>query len=294
MNSIVENGEKWDNETLSCAKGFCQTIQDFDFNFFLLMFRNILPQATITFNIIQTKIFDVTYCNNVILDFLNYLKNMKNDFEHIWLKLEQYYTETPPSSKKQKLSIDKKTNYCKLYIEIIDVFISKTNERYSKITHLIFFSLLDFSKFEQYINQFPTKAMNSLKDKYSEHFDFALLQSELSIIYSSKEFHKANIHELWVYLKSTDLSDCLSQVTKLTSLIVTIPATSSGTKCSFSYLKRIKTHLQNSQSQNRPLDSSLLSIEKQLLAKIQNQKTFYDDVIDDFTKKSRNIDLIFK
>ncbi|KAL4132725.1 hypothetical protein QTP88_009834 [Uroleucon formosanum] len=223
-----ENGEKWDSETLLCAKGFCQTIQDFDFNFFLIIFGNILPQATILFNIIQTKIFDVTYCNKKIFDFLNHLKNMKNDFDRVWLKSEQYHTDIPSRSKRQRVaevSVDRKTNYRRLYFEIIDVLISKTNERFTEITQLTFFSLLDFSKFEQYINQFPTNAMNSLKDTYGEYFDFAILRSELSIIYSSTEFHKVNIHELWMYLKSTGLSDSLPQVTKLASLIVTIPAT---------------------------------------------------------------------
>jgi len=75
-----------------------------------------------------------------------------------------------------------------------------------------------------------------------------------------------------MYLISTDLSDSLSQVTKLSSLIVTIPATSAGTERSFSCLKKIKTHLRNSQSQNRLSDLSLLSIEKQLLTTNQNQK----------------------
>ncbi|KAL4083742.1 hypothetical protein QTP88_029058 [Uroleucon formosanum] len=291
-----ENGEKWDSETLLCAKGFCQTIQDFDFNFFLIIFGNILPQATILFNIIQTKIFDVTYCNKKIFDFLNYLKNMKNDFDRVWLKSEQYHTDIPSRSKRQRVaevSVDRKTNYRRLYFEIIDVLISKTNERFTEITQLTFFSLLDFSKFEQYINQFPTNAMNSLKDTYGEYFDFAILRSELSIIYSSTEFHKVNIHELWMYLKSTGLSDSLPQVTKLASLIVTIPATSAGAERSFSCLKRVKTHLRNSQSQNRLSDLSLLIIERRLLTTIQKQNLFYDNIIDDFTKKTR-IDLIYK
>jgi len=152
MNSIVENGEKWDSETLLCAKGFCQTIQDFDFNFFFIIFGNILPQATILFNIIQTKIFDVTYCNKKIFDFLNHLKNMKNDFDRVWLKSEQYHTDLPLRSKRQRVaevSVDRKTNYRRLYFEIIDVLISKTNERFTEITQLTFFFLLDFSKFQQ-------------------------------------------------------------------------------------------------------------------------------------------------
>jgi hypothetical protein len=96
-----------------------------------------------------------------------------------------------------------------------------------------------------------------------------------------------------MYLKSTDLSVSLPQVTKLASLIVTIPATSAGAERSFSCLKRIKTHLRNSQSQNKLSDLSLLTIEKQLLTTLQNQNSFYDYVIDDFTKKTRRIDLIY-
>lgn len=87
MNIIIENGEKWDTETL-CTRGFFQTIQYFEFNFFLLIFGNILPRATILFNILETKIFDVTYCNTKILDFINHLKNMRNNFNQIWSKSE--------------------------------------------------------------------------------------------------------------------------------------------------------------------------------------------------------------
>lgn len=139
------------------------------------------------------------------------------------------------------------------------------NERFSDIYQLNFFSLLDFSKFDQYVKQFPTNAMNSLKEAYGEYFDFALLNSELSIVYSSAEFHKASIHELWLYHKFTDLSDSLSQITKLASLILAIPATSTGVERSFSALKRIKTYLKNSESQNRLSALLLLSIEKKML-----------------------------
>lgn len=298
MNTIIENGEKWDSETLSCARGFFQTIQDFDFNFFLLIFGNILPQATILFNILQTKIFDVTYCDTKILDFINHLKNMRNNFDQIWSKSEQYLNiEIPLRSKRLRItevSEDKKTNYRRLFYEIIDVLLTKINERFSEMSKLQFFSLLDFSKFEQFVNQFPTSSMDSLKNSYGEYFDFSILKSELTIVYSSTEFHKRNINELWLYLKSTELSESLPQVTKLSSLILTIPATSAGAERSFSTLKRIHTYLRNSQSQNRLSALSILSIEKQLLTKIQKENSFYDEVIEDYSKKPRRINLCFK
>lgn len=101
---------------------FLRTIQDFDFNFFLLIFHNILPRATILFDIMQTKIFDVTYCNTKILDFINHLNNMRNNFDEIWSKSEQYLNIEIPfqslRSKRQKISDvseDKKSNYRRLY-----------------------------------------------------------------------------------------------------------------------------------------------------------------------------------
>jgi len=94
-----------------------------------------------------------------------------------------------------------------------------------------------------------------------------------------EEFHKANTHAFWVHLKSTGSTNSLLQVTKLASLIVTIPATNAGSECPYSCLKRIKTHSRNFQSQNRLSDLSLLSVEKLLSTKIQNQNLFYSDVL---------------
>lgn len=60
----------------------------------------------------QTKIFDATYCNTKILDFINHLKNIRNDFDRIWFEAEQYSkTKTSLISKKRRItevSIDKK------------------------------------------------------------------------------------------------------------------------------------------------------------------------------------------
>lgn len=149
-----------------------------------------------------------------------------------------------------------------LFFEVIDVLITKTNERFSEISQLNFFPLLDFSKFEQFVTQFPRNSMDSLKDSYGDYFDLSILKSELTVVYSSTEYHIENIHKLWIYLKSTGLSESLPQTTKLVSLILTIPATSAGTERSFSALKRIKTYLKNTQSQNRFSALSTLSIEK--------------------------------
>lgn len=57
IESIIENAQNWDSETLSSAKGYVEILQSFDFNFFLKLFSIILPQAKIIFEILQKKNF---------------------------------------------------------------------------------------------------------------------------------------------------------------------------------------------------------------------------------------------
>jgi len=60
----------------------------------------------------QTKIFDVTSCNEKFVDFDNHLNIMRNEFDSTWEKLEHYLnSETPSRSKRQKVRevfVDKK------------------------------------------------------------------------------------------------------------------------------------------------------------------------------------------
>lgn len=67
MQSIVENADKWDAESLTCARGFCLTLEDFNFN--LIIFGKILPLARYHFDILQKKIFHISYCTQKINEF---------------------------------------------------------------------------------------------------------------------------------------------------------------------------------------------------------------------------------
>jgi len=74
MLSIVENADKWDTESLTCARGFCLTLEDFDFNFNLIIFGKILPLARNLFDILQKKVFDISFCTQKIDEFKKQLK----------------------------------------------------------------------------------------------------------------------------------------------------------------------------------------------------------------------------
>lgn len=91
-----------------------------------------------------------------------------------------------------------------------------------------------------------------------------------------------------------DLKDTFSEIFNLSSLILTIPVSTSSVERSFSALKRIKTYSRNQMQEERLSELALISIEKAFLKDIKTKKFFYDEVIETFTKKTRRIELTYK
>lgn len=96
------------------------------------------------------------------------------------------------------------------------------------------------------------------------------------------------------FLKDNELEDAYTEVSKLCELVLTVPATSSSVERNFSTLKRIKNFVRNSTGQERLSQISILSIENQLLQNMSDNPRFYDDVIDEFAKTDRRIELQYK
>lgn len=113
MQSIVENAEFWDGETLACAKGLGLTLEDFDLNFFLIIFHKIFPLARFFFEVLQKKIFDITFCTNKINYFKKQLNDYKPEFDIVWNKMSDFEKKkiTPSTVKRctlDNVSSDKK------------------------------------------------------------------------------------------------------------------------------------------------------------------------------------------
>lgn len=94
---------------------------------------------------------------------------------------------------------------------------------------------------------------------------------------------------------SDDIHEIYSQYTKLCQLVLSIPATTASSERSMSTLKRIKSFLRNTMTNERLSCLSTLAIEKQLLGVMVKDPIFVEDVINEFaTKKERRLELIYK
>jgi hypothetical protein len=132
---------------------------------------------------------------------------------------------------------------------------------FHKILKLIFVSFLDFGNFERYSEKFSATAYDSLLKLYRWCFNSLLIKTELSVLYIYKYLPvESNISDL-KYLITSYLSMALPEVTKFSTLLLTIQTTSSSVKRPVSALKRSSTYLCSTQTQESLTKFSLI-IEK--------------------------------
>ncbi|KAL4126763.1 hypothetical protein QTP88_010972 [Uroleucon formosanum] len=110
--------------------------EDFDFNFNLIIFGKILPSAR---SLLQKKVFDISYCTQKINEFKKRLKEYRLKFDLVWNEVNDLERdkEVPSKSKRSRMvqvSVDRKSNYKRLFYEIIDTILIKIDERFSEDT----------------------------------------------------------------------------------------------------------------------------------------------------------------
>ena len=135
----------------------------------------------------------------------------------------------------------------------------------------------------------------STKDPKTEILHQSRPKPHLSITKNCKKYDRS-LHmyryQILNFLFTTKLNESMPNYRS--SLILTVPSTSSTAERSFSTLKHIKSFCRNSCGQARLSSLCTLSVEKELFYSLKAQQNFYDDVINEFCIKERRIDLIYK
>jgi hypothetical protein len=141
-----------------------------------------------------------------------------------------------------------------------------------------------------YENNFPSDHFNKTIEAYPS-LDVTKLKTELQLFYKRTDFRDINLTvHLLKFIIENNLTLIFSESYKLLKIISTIPMTTAEAERSFSTLKRIKTFLRNSMTEDR--FTAMLSIEKRMINNIPN---FNEEVINRFAeKKERRIDLTYK
>lgn len=293
--NILETSSDWDTETVVASQGFLKFFTSIDTSLLLVILSKIFSYTDVLFNILQTKSLDIEYYCEKIAEIKIHIENLRKTWESIWNEtLVYHYEKDETASKRRRTDIEPEIARKALYIEIIDNIIVKIDERFGSMHNLNFVALLNPLKYEEYRVHFPNSRLDNLKEIHPDTFDFIRLKNELTVLYSYEEFYGLHPYQLLTTLKKKKMDTSLPEVYKLGLVVVTISSTTASVERSFLALKRMKSYQRSTQSQERLTGLALLSIEKELLSKLMESATFYDSVINKFTKQERRMDFTFK
>ena len=297
LQSILDNSEKWDEDTLCHADNLLAKLNDFTFMFFINCFQNILSQAGKLFDILQCKQLDIKRGQNKVNDFISCVEGYRNDEHYQNLLREtavvtEQENDSAPSVKRARGA---QINYKRIYFEIIDHILLSLRERFVDMQEYAFFELLDVDKFEQFSGSFPMQHVDGLRNKYSNIFDCKSLINELKYMYIDSDFKKCksvkSIYELIYKLK---LTSALPEATKLIQLLLTIPLTSVANERSFSALNRIRSYLRTTMTHEKLSSLARISIEKSILNELDNKKELHNRILHEFAIRPKRLEFMYK
>ena len=148
--------------------------------------------------------------------------------------------------------------------------------------------------FRHYGETVPSDKINLLKERYGSLFDIPMLESQLKFIYVDSDFYKDTSMEVLKYIFEFNIQSSLPEVVKLLKMNGVFSLTSASAERSFSCLKRVKTYLRATMTQDRLSSLCRISIHKHILKSKKDDNTLHDMVLDKFVEKPRRLAFPYK
>ncbi|XP_063741896.1 zinc finger MYM-type protein 1-like [Eleginops maclovinus] len=245
--TIRDSGE-FDPITVREAGGFVRLLEDDSFSFFLKLFHLIMPNVDILYNQLQKRTIDSVFVQGIMQQFTNNIQKIRDYLPT--LCGEHSGSVSQLAKKRRTLGPD---DLQRLATEA--------------------------DRFQQYRSQFPEAALNTTMEAYPL-LNKNKLKTELALIYSNDKFKSCSgAVALYQLFMGNNLQDTFSETVALLKILITTPMTTAESERCFSTLKRIKTFLRNTMSQDRLNALAMLSMEKNLVKTIPD---FNQRVIEKF------------
>ncbi|KAL4098227.1 hypothetical protein QTP88_022871 [Uroleucon formosanum] len=233
------------NQTIAInqAGALHRMLNDDRFIFWLRVFHSLMPHVDILYNQLQKQTMDHVELSKVIFRFEENILKERQIIDNIF----ETSQNNPTKKRRQDDTIEARKIAAK---EVCDIFIVNIKERVDYKNHLNASHLFLPTKFPMYENNFPSDHFNKTIEAYP-FLDITKLKTELQLSYKRTDFRDINssVH-LLKFIIENNLILIFSESYKLLKIISTIPMTTAKAERSFSTLKRIKTFLRNSMTED--------------------------------------------
>ncbi|KAJ8335756.1 hypothetical protein SKAU_G00390980 [Synaphobranchus kaupii] len=270
-------------ENATVFKGTSKTVQNelLDCMYDVLREHIIKEVQSSDFLSIQAdETMDIATKNQLVL-VLRYIDDKNNVQERFFefIALRSASSESIATALKDRLAViiplDQHKLICQAYDgasvmrgatagEVCDTILGHAKERFSFTDHLVSATLLQGDRYAQYSTAFPEDALRSTLKAYPM-LNGSKLKTELSLIYSKDEFKACcGAVDLFQLFMENNVAEVFSETVTLLKILITTPMTTAEAERCFSTLKRIKTFLRNTMTQDRLNALAMLSMEKRL------------------------------
>ena len=290
------DSDDWDNDTMMKASGFESWLNKSSTYFLLMVYGAVFEVTDSLFSFVQVKVMDITQCSVRVTDTMRTLNAQRQNFDSVYSRFEekcrdlQLVNDTPRNGSSE---IDLRR---RLFYSILDNITVSMKTRFDNMGELSFLGLVDCTKFAEMKHNFAEAKLENLSTTYAKFFDLVRLRTDLIGLYSATMVQGMSPAQLLKFLSVHGLEGTVPEATKLLKLVLTIPATTASVERSFSALKRIKTYSRNRMGGERLSSLAIISIEKERLVKLRrkDREGFYNEVINNFVRKERRMDFIYK
>nr|XP_054598746.1 zinc finger MYM-type protein 1-like [Nothobranchius furzeri] len=284
---MIRDSDDFDPITEREAGGFVRMLEEEDFCFLLALFHKIMPHVDMLFNQLQKRNIDSVYITGVIQSFTNSMQKIRDSIHSLTEECSASMQQQPT----KKLRTFGQGEQQQLGAEVCDTILSHAKERFSFTKHLVAATLLQSDLFVQHTAQFPDAALATTVEAYPM-LNKAKLRTELSLIYENHEFRACSgALTLFQFFMENNLQSTFTETVTLLKILVTTPMTTAESERCFSTLKRIKTFLRNTMSQDRLNALAMLSMEKKLVTNIPD---FNKKLIESFANQDRRAKFLYK
>ncbi|XP_061433278.1 zinc finger MYM-type protein 1-like isoform X1 [Lethenteron reissneri] len=281
----IQDSDDFDPNTVREAGALAMLLEDEDFKFFLELYHHIMPHVDFLYAKLQKKNIDSVHIKVSIQQFQQEIQKIRNSLHSIG----EQSSGSRPTKRRRALSSEDRE---RIAAEVCDTILGHTRERFSFTDHLVCATLLQGDRFDEYKDTFPEDALSSTMKAYPM-LSGSKLKTELSLIYSKEEFRASRgAVDLFQLFMENNLEEVFSETVTLLKVIITTPMTTAEAERCFSTLKRIKTFLRNTMTQERLNALALLSMEKRLVTEMTD---FNQRVVEKFAgQKERRAKFMFK
>uniref|UniRef100_A0A2S2PFM3 Zinc finger MYM-type protein 1 n=1 Tax=Schizaphis graminum TaxID=13262 RepID=A0A2S2PFM3_SCHGA len=293
---FLDNISKERSENGAKASGFLKQLFKYEFLFYTKIMINIFERVELLNAELQKISLNFHEVKIKIKHIISSIEQQRESgFDDLWLEISTKARELnikEPNDqrtiKKPKkfiqnseqysppLALSIKDKFKCIYYEIIDVTVSALNGRFQQnvIDHLC--SLEKFVIGED-------RHINVVIEFYGSDFnrDKLILHRDMFLdIAKSRDVSIKSLQDALNFIKSDNLCDMLSEFSKLLQIMLIIPVSSCTAERSFSALRRLKTFLRSTMTQNRLNDIAILHVHR-------NEEVDIEKVANTFINKAK-------